>query len=98
MTKMKFISALAILSLPFSFSFAKQADNSAAERNSAQAAKTTPLADSQYDLVHKYVIGEEAKWTQVNWMSDLWEARIEAAKKRKPIFIWAMNGDPLGCV
>ena len=38
------------------------------------------------------------KWRQVRWRHDLWDARIESAKSGKPIFIWAMNGDPLGCV
>ena len=38
------------------------------------------------------------KWREVRWRHDLWDARIESAKTGKPIFIWAMNGDPLGCV
>ena len=38
------------------------------------------------------------KWRKVQWRHDLWDARIESAKSGKPIFIWAMNGDPLGCV
>ena len=38
------------------------------------------------------------KWRKIQWRHDLWDARIEAAKTGKPIFIWAMNGDPLGCV
>ena len=38
------------------------------------------------------------KWREINWRFDLLKARDEAAKANKPIFIWAMNGDPLGCV
>ena len=38
------------------------------------------------------------KWRDIRWRHDLWDARIESAKTGKPIFIWAMNGDPLGCV
>lgn len=38
------------------------------------------------------------KWRKIQWRHDLWDARIESAKTGKPIFIWAMNGDPLGCV
>ncbi|MDB2686279.1 hypothetical protein N9Y42_03640 [Mariniblastus sp.] len=38
------------------------------------------------------------KWRNIRWRHDLWDARIESAKTGKPIFIWAMNGDPLGCV
>ena len=38
------------------------------------------------------------KWRKIQWRHDLWDARIESAKTGKPIFIWAMDGDPLGCV
>ena len=38
------------------------------------------------------------KWRKILWRHDLWDARIESAKTGKPIFIWAMNGNPLGCV
>jgi len=38
------------------------------------------------------------KWRKIRWRHDLWDARIESAKTGKPIFIWAMDGDPLGCV
>jgi len=38
------------------------------------------------------------KWRKIQWRHDLWDARVESAKSGKPIFIWAMNGDPLGCV
>ncbi|HET7558934.1 MAG TPA: hypothetical protein VFK80_03155 [Limnochordia bacterium] len=41
---------------------------------------------------------EELRWTEINWETDLWEARKKAAAVGKPLFLWAMNGDPLGCV
>ncbi len=34
----------------------------------------------------------------MNWLGELWESRQQAAREEKPIFIWAMNGHPLGCV
>ena len=40
----------------------------------------------------------EEPWTEVNWLGELWEGRQLAAREEKPIFIWAMNGHPLGCV
>ena len=40
----------------------------------------------------------EQSWTAVNWLGELWEGRQQAARKVKPMFIWAMNGHPLGCV
>jgi hypothetical protein len=41
---------------------------------------------------------EELLWTQIPWETDLWAARMRAREAGKPIFMWAMNGNPLGCV
>ena len=41
---------------------------------------------------------EDMKWASIPWQTDLWEARRLAAETGKPIFMWAMNGNPLGCV
>ena len=40
---------------------------------------------------------EEVRWQAIPWQTDLWEARRLAAEQGKPIFLWAMNGNPLGC-
>jgi hypothetical protein len=50
------------------------------------------------------VIGEilpsqaESAWMEIDWKTDLWEARQEAARTNKPIYLWEMDGHPLGCV
>ncbi|MGE3817862.1 MAG: hypothetical protein AB7I30_00350 [Isosphaeraceae bacterium] len=36
-------------------------------------------------------------WRTIPWKVSLLEAQVEAARERKPIFIWAMDGHPLGC-
>ena len=41
---------------------------------------------------------DEVRWTDIGWEIDLWTARRRAAAVRRPLFIWAMNGNPLGCV
>lgn len=41
---------------------------------------------------------EESAWLEIDWKTDLWEARKEAAKTGKPIYLWEMDGHPLGCV
>jgi len=41
---------------------------------------------------------EEMKWASIPWQTDLWEARRLAQAQDKPIFMWSMNGNPLGCV
>ncbi len=39
----------------------------------------------------------EEKWLTIGWRTDLGAARKEAAKTGKPLFLWIMNGHPLGC-
>lgn len=40
----------------------------------------------------------EDRWAGIPWMTDLWEARKKAAAEGKPILLWEMDGNPLGCV
>jgi hypothetical protein len=41
---------------------------------------------------------EETIWkSEIDWQTDLWKARQMAAKQGKPIFIWEMDGHPMGC-
>ena len=39
----------------------------------------------------------ELRWQAIPWQTDIREACRLAAEQRKPIFLWAMNGNPLGC-
>ncbi len=36
-------------------------------------------------------------WRSVPWKIDLLQVREQAAREKKPIFIWSMDGNPLGC-
>jgi len=36
-------------------------------------------------------------WRTIPWKIDLLDAQHHAAAEKKPIFIWAMDGHPLGC-
>ena len=40
----------------------------------------------------------EARWLEIPWETGLWAGRARARRLRRPIFLWAMNGNPLGCV
>lgn len=40
--------------------------------------------------------GEQA-WLSIPWETDLAEARRKGAAQDKPIFLWEMDGHPLGC-
>ncbi len=39
---------------------------------------------------------DESAWSNIHWMTDLWEARQKAAKEGKPLVVWTMSGEPLG--
>jgi hypothetical protein len=41
---------------------------------------------------------EEERWLQVPWRLDLVQARAEAQRSGKPLFLWINEGHPLGCV
>ena len=40
---------------------------------------------------------EDEKWLKIGWRSDLARGRFEANAAGKPLFLWLMDGDPMGC-
>ncbi|HMS55896.1 MAG TPA: hypothetical protein PKA27_10890 [Fimbriimonadaceae bacterium] len=40
---------------------------------------------------------EESKYMSIPWRLDLNTARAQAQESGKPLFIWVMNGHPMGC-
>ena len=40
---------------------------------------------------------EKTGWRSIPWKTSLLEAQRIGARQRKPLFIWAMDGHPLGC-
>ena len=39
----------------------------------------------------------EERWLTIPWRTNVMEARTEAQRSGKPLFLWIMNGNPLGC-
>jgi hypothetical protein len=39
----------------------------------------------------------DAAWRSIPWELDLLKAQRMAVEQSKPIFIWSMDGHPLGC-
>jgi len=39
----------------------------------------------------------ENRFLEIPWRLDLMATRAEAVRVQKPIFVWLMNGHPLGC-
>jgi hypothetical protein len=51
----------------------------------------------EFTRLHAGVMKAEP-WAAVPWKGNLLEARAAAAREGKPVFIWAMDGKPLGSV
>lgn len=57
-----------------------------------------PLDDARFaQLVARLTPDPDASWRSVPWRIDLLAAQAEAAQHKKPLFVWAMDGHPLGC-
>lgn len=55
------------------------------------------LSPEQFQKFHKELQPPEEAWTTIPWHSSLIPAQQMARKQGKPLFIWAMDGHPLGC-
>ncbi len=56
-----------------------------------------PLSQQEFEELHAKLIPENEKWMSVPWETDLLLAQNKAAQQNKLLFIWAMDGHPLGC-
>jgi hypothetical protein len=56
------------------------------------------LTPAEFERLHSTLVPKaEEKWQTIPWKVDLLEARSIAAKEGKRLFLWSMNGHPLGC-
>lgn len=58
-----------------------------------------PLSDAELAQLRKVIKPEanEDPFDKIPWQTDLWAARKKAAELGKPVFLWEMDGHPLGC-
>ena len=57
-----------------------------------------PLTAAEFARLHGEIVPEAVqKWQTIPWTTDLAAGRARAVSEGKPIFIWSMNGHPLGC-
>lgn len=62
------------------------------------ASPADPSSESEFNQLHAKLVPKSlAKWQTIPWKVDLLEARDLASKSGKPLFLWSMNGHPLGC-
>ncbi|MCB9886790.1 MAG: hypothetical protein H6838_14960 [Planctomycetes bacterium] len=70
---------------------------SAHAQNEAQA-QTAPLDLAAFTRLQQELTPDPAApWRSVPWQLDLLAAQRAAAASHKPLFVWAMDGHPLGC-
>jgi hypothetical protein len=65
----------------------------------AFAGDITPIPSDDFDKLHKMirVQADEQRFWQIPWKLSITEARLQAAKEGKPIFVWAgAGGAPIG--
>ncbi len=56
------------------------------------------LGAAEYDRLWKELKPPAAEtWRTIPWRTSLLEAHEVAAREKKPLFLWAMDGHPLGC-
>ncbi len=68
----------------------------AAAWSSPLAAET--LTDARFrELLAEIQPAADEPWRTIPWKTDVLDAQRNAAEANLPIFIWAMDGHPLGC-
>ena len=55
------------------------------------------ISNEEFSELHKSLLPKKALWKTVPWETSLLKAQNMAARDKKPIFIWSMDGHPLGC-
>ena len=62
------------------------------------AAPAADITDEQFRSLHAELQpAKDALWRTVPWKTSVLDAQKVAAAEKKPLFIWAMDGHPLGC-
>jgi hypothetical protein len=63
------------------------------------AAVNQALADEALDrrVAALLPTPEEDRWLQIPWRTSIAEALADSRKTGKPVMLWVMNGNPLGC-
>ena len=56
------------------------------------------LTQEEFQTLHRQLQAAPDKpWRTIPWKTAILDAQETAAQQGKPIFIWAMDGHPLGC-
>ena len=69
----------------------------ATQVTTARTASSAELSEAEFERLHKQLQPGDEPWLTIPWKIALLDAQRTAVKEKKPIFIWAMDGHPLGC-
>ena len=60
----------------------------------AQEKEAPPLSAVEFEKLHQMIKPQagEARWMEIAWYPNIWEARQKAAAEGKPLFLWAGSG------
>jgi hypothetical protein len=65
----------------------------------ARADERRGLTAAEFERLHKQLAPPaDEGWREVPWRLSVLEARDQAAKEKKPVFMLVRSGHPLGCV
>ncbi len=56
------------------------------------------LTSEEFQKLHKELQpSKDEVWRTIPWKISVSEAQAQAAREKKPIFMWSMDGHPMGC-
>lgn len=59
---------------------------------------SSTLTTAEFEMLHQQLQpSRDEVWRSIPWKISMLDAQAAAAREKKPIFIWAMDGHPLGC-
>ena len=81
------------------YAFAVAAAWACTAAHADEPAKAPVLTDETYAALRAEILPceSECAFEAVGWRPSFWDAVAEARTSGKPVFLWAMNGHPLGC-
>jgi len=58
----------------------------------------TGLSVTQFEKLHRELQPpKDELWRSIPWQVSILEGREQAAREKKPLFVWVASGEPLGC-
>lgn len=64
----------------------------------AEDAKEQQLSVADFEKLHRELQPpKDELWRSIPWHVSILEAREQATRDKKPIFVWVASGEPLGC-